>query len=103
MIFYIMAGSYVVSGVLLAWARSRGQPVQGWAIAGWLAFGLIGFILTPLLGPGRWLVLAGLVAALAPWMMLSLGLDFAHRVWVMVALDLAGLFAIGFAAWQATR
>ena len=102
LILYIVAASYVVSGGLLWVARAKGQPVAAWVIGAWLAAGLIGLGLTWAFGPGRgkWVIWAGLLVVLGPWMAYSLVGDWRGGHWVIAGLDVAALGAIAYALWM---
>ncbi|HEX8910896.1 MAG TPA: hypothetical protein VF796_00955 [Humisphaera sp.] len=95
-LLFVVAGTYVLSAALLGFARWRGAAVAWWVLVGWVATGVAGMALAASLRPGRPAVWAGLLLALGPWMLFSLAYDVRERVWVMAALDVAGLLAI---AW----
>lgn len=97
----VVAASYLVSAAVLGVARLRGGPVAGWVIGGWLATGAAGVALGLLLRPGRPATWVGLLIALAPWMCFSLAYDVRERVWVMAAVDVAGLAAVAAGLWMA--
>ena len=98
-ILFIVAASYVVSGVLLGVARARGEEVPAWVIATWLVTGVAGLALTAALGPGRRGVWVALLIVLGPWMAWSLVGDLRGGHWVIAGIDVLGLGAIGYALW----
>ncbi|MEL7240304.1 MAG: hypothetical protein AAGK78_15710 [Planctomycetota bacterium] len=101
LLLLIVAGSYVLSGVLLGWMKHRGESVPMWFIAGWLACGVLGAASSWMLADGRAWAWWTTAVLLGPYMVLSLVWDIRHGAWVMVAVDVAGLFAIAWGLWQA--
>ena len=97
LILHVVAASYLLSAAILLTMRLRGSSVPTWIIAGWLVTGLLGVVLTAALGPGRGGVWWGLGAVLIPWMILALIGDLRLGHYVVAAIDVAGLAAIGFA------
>jgi hypothetical protein len=99
LILAILCGSYLLSGILLTWARVAGQAVPGWKIGGWFITGVIGAVLLGWLSPNRPLVSLAMLIVLGPWMALALADDTRGRHFIIAAVDLAGLFAIGYSLW----
>jgi hypothetical protein len=99
LILIIVCASYVLSAALLTWARIAGQTVPSWKIAGWLVTGIAGAILLPWLAGNRPLISLAVMIVLGPWMALALSDDLRGRHFIIAAIDLAGLFAIGYALW----
>ena len=101
-IFAGIAASYVLSALMLAWVRSRGETVPAWVIGGWLITGLAGLALACGLAEKRPAIWWGLLIILGPWMLYALIGDTTEKHWFMSGLDLAGLIAIARAlqlAW----
>ena len=96
-IFAGVAATYVLSALMLAWFRSRGEAVAAWVIAGWLLTGIAGMVMAWQLTEKRPALWWGLLLALGPWMVYATIGDAAEKHWVMTALDVAGLIAIGWA------
>lgn len=90
----IVAISYLVSAAVMGFMRWRGAEIGTWFLAGWLLTGLAGVLLAQQLAEARPAVWIGLLVALLPWMVLSLVFDTRLKIWVMVAVDAAGVFAI---------
>ncbi len=99
-ILAILCGSYLLSAGLLTWARLAGNVVPAWKIAGWIITGVIGGVLLIWLSPDRPIVSVAMVLALGPWMVFALIEDARSRHYVIAVVDLAGLFAIGYAIWM---
>jgi hypothetical protein len=99
-ILFSVAVSYPIAAAALWWLRWRGETVPHWWPAGWLLTGVIGLALLPFVGQtwAWW----GVLLALGPWMLLSLIVDWKHKVWPMVVLDAAGLLAIGYGLYLVT-
>ena len=99
LILTIVAASYPVAAAALWWLRSRGHDVPHWFPAGWLATGVIALAALPWLGrPWAWWAV---LLALGPWMVLSLVLDLRQGIWLIAALDAAGIAAIAWGLWAA--
>ena len=96
-----VAGSYLLSALILAWVRSRGETVATFAIVGWAVTGALGLVLALLLAPQRLAVWVGLLVVLGPWMVYATIGDAGEKRIVMTIVDLAGVGAIGLALWQA--
>jgi hypothetical protein len=99
-ILAIICGSYLLSAGLLTWAKFAGQTVPAWKIAGWLLAGIIGAILLIWLSPNRPVISIAMLLVLGPWMVFALTEDTRSRHYVIAVVDLAGLFAIGYALWM---
>jgi hypothetical protein len=99
-ILAILCASYLLSAVLLTWAKLAGQVVPAWKIAGWITTGAVGGVLLIWLSPNRPIILVAMLIALGPWMLFALTEDARSRHYVIAIIDLAGLFAIGFALWM---
>jgi hypothetical protein len=99
LILIIVCASYFLSAALLTWARLAGQTVPSWKIAGWLLTGIASAILLPWLATNRPMVSLGVLIVLGPWMALALSDDLRGKHLFIAAVDLAGLFAIGYALW----
>ncbi len=93
-IFLSIAASYVISAMMLAWVRYRGETVPSWVIGGWLITGLASIAFALNLGEKRAMMWWGLLLALGPWMIYALIGDTTEKHWFMAGLDLAGLIAI---------
>jgi hypothetical protein len=102
-ILAILCASYLLSAGLLTWARFAGQVVPAWKIAGWIVTGLLGAILLIWLSPDRPIISFAMLLALGPWMLFALLEDARSRHYVIATVDLAGLFAIGYAIWMIRR
>ena len=102
-LFYVMAASFVLSAAILGYVRSTGKPVPAYVLLAWGGLGVVGLALTPLLSPDRrWIALA-LLVVLGPWMLVSLVGDAQRKIYVMAAVDVAGLAAIGYGVWLSYR
>ncbi len=99
LILIILCASYLLSAALLTWARVAGQTVPGWKIAGWLVTGIATALLLPWLAGNRPVISIAVLILLGPWMALALTDDLRGRHFIIAAVDLAGLFAIGYALW----
>ncbi len=99
-ILAILCASYLLSAGLLTWARFAGQTVPAWKIAGWLVTGIIGGILLIWLSPDRPLVSIAMLLVLMPWMIFALTEDTRSHHYIIAVVDLAGVFAIGYALWM---
>src|SRR4051812_27988412 len=66
MIMLIVSASYLLSAIILAVIRSRGEVVPGWVIAGWAITGALGVGLSLALAPGRPIVWLALLIVTAP-------------------------------------
>jgi hypothetical protein len=99
LILAILCGSYLLSAALLTWARMSGQVVPAWKIAGWALTGTVGAVLLYWLAPHRPAISIAMLIVLAPWMAFALYEDTQSKHFVIAVIDLAGLFAIGFALW----
>lgn len=97
LILLIIAGSYVLSALILMVVKSRGETVPIWVIATWLLTGLIGAALATALAPARPAVWIGLLLALGPWMLYSFYGDLRLGHWIIAFTDVAALVAIGYA------
>ena len=99
LILIIMCASYLLSAALLTWARISGQVVPAWKIGGWVVTGLVGAILLYWLSPQRPMISIAVFIVLAPWMAFAFYEDARSHHLIIAAVDLAGLFAIGYALW----
>ncbi len=101
LILLIVAASYPLSAVLLVVLRLRGETVPWIWPAAWLVTGVAGLAIAWMMQPtATWTWWASL-AVLMPIMVVSTVVDIRHGYWVIVALDVAGLAAIGYALWLA--
>jgi hypothetical protein len=101
LLFYIMAGSFVLSAAILGYVRATGKAVPAYVLAAWGGLGLLGLAVTPLLSADRRWVAWVLLAVLGPWMVVSPTSDTQRKIYVMSAVDAAGLAAIGYGVWLA--
>ncbi len=102
-LFYILAGSFLLSAALLAYVRYTGKTVPAYVLLAWGGLGVIGFALTPLLTiDHRWVAWV-LVVVLGPWMAVSLAGDWQRKIYPMAAVDVGGLFAIAYGVWLAYK
>jgi hypothetical protein len=99
LILAIVCGSYLLSAVLLTWARLAGQTVPGWKIAGWIVTGIGAAILLRWLSSDRPIVSVAIFLLLAPWMAIALVDDVRGRHFIIAVVDLAGIVAITYALW----
>lgn len=98
-ILLIVAVSYIISAAVLMIMRQRGEEVPAPFIAGWVVGGVMGMVGASFVAPqSPWAWWLSLVS-LGPWMALSLVWDVRQGIWLIAALDVAGLAAIGFALW----
>jgi len=102
-LFYVMAGSFLVSAAILGYVRFTGKAVPAYVLAAWGAGGVLGLALTPLLTLDRRWMAWVLVLVLGPWMAVSLVGDAQRKIYPMAAIDVAGLFAIGYGVWLSYR
>jgi hypothetical protein len=96
----ILCASYLLSAGLLTWARVAGQTVPAWKIAAWAGTGILGAILLIWLSPDRPIISIAMLLVLGPWMMFALYEDTVAKHYIIAVIDLAGLFAIGYAIWM---
>ena len=102
-LFYVMAASYLVSAALLGYARFTGKTVPTYVLAAWGGLGVVALAITPLLTLDRRWVAVVLLVVLGPWMAVSAVQDGRQKVYPMVAVDVAGLLAIGYGVWLSYR
>ena len=102
LILLIVAASYPLSAALLVVLKLRGETVPWIWPAAWLVTGIGGLVVSWMLastsGPWVWWAL---LVLLGPIMVVSTVVDWRHGYWGIVALDIAGLLAIGYGLWLA--
>jgi hypothetical protein len=103
LLFYIMAGSFLLSAAILGYVRFTGKTVPTAVLAAWGGLGLVGLAVTPLLSADRRWIAWVLLAVLGPWMLVSLVGDAQRKIYFMAAVDVGGLFAIAYGVWLAYR
>lgn len=99
LVLFIVAASYPVAAAMLYWAKSRGENVPWTWPTAWLVTGVAGLLFAALLSAGRPWAWWGALVALAPIMLVSLVVDVRGGHWIIAAIDVAGLIAIGYALW----
>ncbi|MEM1013293.1 MAG: hypothetical protein AAGI46_13870 [Planctomycetota bacterium] len=102
LILLIVAASYPLSAALLVVLKLRGETVPWvWPVA-WLVTGIAGLAISWLLSESSGaLAWWALLVVLGPIMVVSTVVDWRHGYWGIVALDIAGLLAIGYGLWLA--